>query len=201
MFRHRNSHGNEQMPLIYMIRHGRAAASWDADMDPGLDDLGRAQSEAVAREIEARAGRKLPLVTSPLRRCRETSVPLAELWGASPRVEARVGEIPSPTHDLKERGEWLRAFMAGSWDAGAEPQGGVDFMAWRRGVVEALTALEEDTVVFSHFIAINVAAGAALGDERVVSFRPDNCSVTVLEAKGSVLSLIEKGREADTKVN
>ena len=54
------------MPLIYMIRHGRAAAGWDADMDPGLDDLGRSQSEAVARDIEKRSGVKLPLVSSPL---------------------------------------------------------------------------------------------------------------------------------------
>lgn len=188
------------MPLIYMIRHGRAAAGWDADMDPGLDDLGRSQSEAVAREIERRVGAKLPLISSPLRRCRETSEPLARLWAASPRVEERVGEIPSPTHDLKERGEWLRAFMAGSWE-GVRPQGGVDFLAWRRGVGEALTALKEDTVVFSHFVAINVAAGLATGDERVILFKPDNCSVTVFETRGASLALVEKGHEAETKVN
>ena len=56
-------------------------------------------------------------------------------------------------------------------------------------------------MIFSHFIAINVAAGAALGDDRLVAFRPDNCSVTVFETKGSSLSLVEKGREAETKVN
>ncbi len=189
------------MPLIYMIRHGEAASGWDADMDPGLSDRGRAQSEAVAREIERRVGRKLPLVSSPLRRCRETSAPLAKGWSEAARIDARVGEIPSPTHDLKARGEWLRAFMAGTWEAGREPLGGVDFLAWRKGVVDALQVLEEDTVIFSHFIAINVAAGAALGDERVVCFRPDNCSVTVLEASGASLRLVEKGREAETKVN
>ena len=72
------------MPTIYMIRHGEAAAGWDADTDPGLSDRGRAQSEAVAREIEARVGRKLPLLSSPLRRCRETSEPLAASWAAAP---------------------------------------------------------------------------------------------------------------------
>lgn len=188
------------MPLIYMIRHGRAAAGWDADMDPGLDDLGRSQSEAVAREIEKRSGVKLPLVSSPLRRCRETSAPLARAWSATPAIDERVGEIPSPTHDLKERGEWLRAFMAGSW-TDVEPQGGVDFLAWRRGVGEALAALKEDTVIFSHFVAINVAAGLATGDERVILFKPDNCSVTVFETRGTSLALVEKGHEAETKVN
>ena len=33
---------------IYMIRHGKAAAGWDGDADPGLDDVGRAQAENVA---------------------------------------------------------------------------------------------------------------------------------------------------------
>ncbi len=196
------------MPNIYMIRHGRAAAGWDADMDPGLDETGRAQAEAVAREIEARAGRKLPLVTSPLRRCRETSEPLARLWDSRPRVEERVGEIPSPTHDLKARGEWLYRVMGGTWAQAAAPEGdgrhtgsGAGLLLWRQGVIDALTALEEDTVIFSHFIAINAAAGAALEDDRVVCFRPDNCSVSVFEARGRTLSLVEKGREADTKIN
>lgn len=188
------------MPRIYMIRHGEAASGWDADMDPGLSDKGREQSEAVAREIETRVGKKLSLISSPLRRCRETSDPLARLWSANARIEERVGEIPSPTHDLKARGEWLRAFMAGSWE-GVRPEGGVDFLAWRRSVVDALTGLAEDTVVFSHFVAINVAAGAALGDERVILFRPDNCSVTVFETSGAALSLVEKGREGETRVN
>ena len=84
------------MPKLYMIRHGEAASGWDADTDPGLSDKGRAQSEAVAREIEARVGRKLPLISSPLRRCRETGDPLAAMWNATASIDPRVGEIPSP---------------------------------------------------------------------------------------------------------
>lgn len=186
------------MPLIYMIRHGEAASGWDADMDPGLSEKGRAQAESVAREIERKLGAKRPLITSPLRRCRETSLPLARLWSSDPAIDARVGEIPSPMHDLEARGKWLRAFMAGSWTNDGT---GVDFLAWRDGVVEALLGLKQDTVIFSHFIAINVAAGRALADDRVVCFRPDNCSVTVFDTKGGRLALVEQGREAETKVN
>jgi len=39
-----------------------------------------------------------------------------------------------------------------------------------------------------------------LGDPRVVVFRPDHTSVTVLESDGSALSLVEMGREATTGV-
>jgi len=52
----------------------------------------------------------------------------------------------------------------------------------------------------SHFIAINAAVGVANGDDRVVSFRPDNCSCTVLESDGDCLTLIELGRERETLV-
>jgi broad specificity phosphatase PhoE len=95
--------------------------------------------------------------------------------------------------------------MSGTWDDAALPEntgnGAVDLLGWRKSVVDALTELKEDTVIFSHFIAINVAAGWATEDNRLVTFRPDNCSLTVFETDGSALKLVEKGREAETKVN
>lgn len=195
------------MPRIYMIRHGKAAAGWDADADPGLDDLGRKQAEAAADDIEKRVGAPLPVLSSPLRRCRETAEPLSGRWGLQPVIEPRVAEVPSPVEDLRARGEWLRSIMAGTWaDAVAAGDGkhtayDSKLLAWRQSVVDALLELENDTVIFSHFIAINVALGHAVEDPRVICFKPDNGSVTVFETKGSTLSLLEQGREADTKVN
>lgn len=193
------------MPTIYMIRHGEAAAGWDADTDPGLSEKGRAQAEAVAREIEQRTGKKLPILSSPLRRCRETSIPLSKAWDCEPVIETRVAEIPSPIEDLAQRTDWLRRVMSGNWAEALTPEntgnGKIDLAAWRQSVIDALTCLPQDTVIFSHFIAINVAAGAATGDDRLVTFRPDNCSVTVFETSGNNLALVEQGREAETKVN
>ena len=39
------------MARVLMVRHGRAAAGWNVDPDPPLDDLGRAQALAVAADI------------------------------------------------------------------------------------------------------------------------------------------------------
>jgi broad specificity phosphatase PhoE len=183
------------MPRLYLVRHGRAAASFAEAADPGLDELGQEQAVVVAERL-APLG-PLALLTSPLKRARETSLPLAQSWRRDAAVEAAVAEIPSPPGlGLAERAEWLRGFMAGSWRNASR-----DLAQWREEAIAALAALADDTVVFTHFIAINVAAGAAERDDRVILFRPDNCSVTILDVDHGVLRLVERGREAETKVN
>ena len=179
-----------------MVRHGRAAAGFGGAMDPGLDDTGRAQAAAAAKVL-APLG-PLKILTSPLLRTRETAAPLADLWQRTPTVEEAVAEIPSLEGvTLEQRVVWLRKLMEGSWR-----DVNLRLGQWRQNVIAALTAQSEDCVIFSHYVAINVAAGAALGDDRVHVFAPDNCSVNVFETKDGALSLIEKGRQADlTKVN
>lgn len=183
------------MARLYLVRHGRAAAGFGESADPGLDALGREQAEAVAQELAARG--PLPILSSPLRRARETAAPLARLWNRRPAIEDAVSEIPSSTDNLQERVTWLREFMAGSW-RNATPA----LAQWRESVIGALLNIRENTAIFSHYIAINVAVGAVTGDDRVVIFSPDNASVTVFENDGGRLRLIDKGREASlTKVN
>lgn len=164
-------------------------------MDPGLDALGKTQAEEAARRLQPLG--PLAIVSSPLARARETAAPLAGLWNREPVIDKAVAEIPSPTDNLQDRVAWLRQFMAGSW-SGATPS----LAAWRESVIAALVSQREDTVIFSHYVAINVAVGAALGDDRVVVFSPDNCSVTVFDVEAGKLRLLEKGHEAPlTKVN
>jgi len=184
------------MARIYMVRHGRAEAGFGDARDPGLDAMGKEQARVTAKRL-ADIG-PLPIVSSPLKRARETAAPLAELWKREPLIEEAVAEIPSQSQSqsLAERVEWLKRFMAGSWR-----EAPLALAQWRENAIAALAALDEDTVIFSHFIAINVAAGAALADERVVVFSPDNCSVTIFESEGGRLRLIEQGHEAVTKVN
>ncbi|MDP9464079.1 MAG: histidine phosphatase family protein, partial [Actinomycetota bacterium] len=66
------------MTRLYLVRHGRAAAGWNTDPDPRLDALGLDQATSVARRL-APLG-PLPILSSPLLRCRQTAAPLAEIW-------------------------------------------------------------------------------------------------------------------------
>lgn len=184
------------MARITMVRHGRAEAGFGEQMDPGLDALGREQAQAVAQKLAGLG--PLPILSSPLRRAQQTAAPLAALWNCTPAIEHAVAEIPSPKGmNLEERVAWLRKLMGGSWhDVPRE------LAQWREHCIATVVAAARDTVIFSHYVAINVIAGAATDDGRVVVFSPDNCSVTVFETDGASLTLIEKGSEASlTKVN
>jgi len=117
------------------------------------------------------------------------------MWNVTPRVDECVGEIPSPGENPADRRQWLREVMAQNWsDLGEE------LKTWRRHVIEAILKLEKDTVLFSHFIAINVAVGEATGDDRVVCFWPQNASITTIDVKNSGLVLCKLGIE-DTHHN
>lgn len=183
------------MGHVVLVRHGKAAAGWSDDLDPGLDDLGRQQAEAMADSLYLFG--PLPLYSSPLARCYETATALGDRWGVEPIVAPEVGEVESPDPDLAARGAWLRGFLAGKWSE--QP---TELWAWRERVVDFLLGLEDqDSVVVSHFVAINAAVSWATGDDRVVVFAPDNCSRTELKIEGGRLEVVELGVTAQTHVN
>ncbi len=182
------------MATIHLVRHGKAAAGFDSHLDPGLDELGRSQAIATAEAL-APLG-PMPIYSSPLARAQETAAPLVERWGVTPVIEPRVAEIPSPTRDLSQRAEWLRGVMADCWSNLDQR-----LRDWRQAMIDCVSNYGEDCVVFSHFIAINVIVGAASGTDEMITFRPDNASVTKILADSGTLSVIELGRGADTRVN
>lgn len=189
------------MPRLYLVRHAKPAASWGEDPDPGLDANGVAQARATAEELAGSLSR-LTLYTSPMRRCRETAEPLAQLWFCNPELMPAVAEIPSPPLDLASRHDWLIAAMRGTWQQlhTNAPPGSIDYLAWRKQLTDALLAIDRDCVICTHFIALNVAVGAAQRRDEVVCFRPDYASVTVLEVRRNRLKIVELGREAETLV-
>jgi broad specificity phosphatase PhoE len=62
---------------LHLVRHGRAAAGWDTDPDPGLDDIGRRQAVEAATTLAALV--PCALVSSPLRRCHDERTGSSEL--------------------------------------------------------------------------------------------------------------------------
>jgi len=176
--------------VIYLVRHGEAAAGWGDHPDPGLSDKGHGQAEAVAKRLAGLGANNI--TCSPMQRCRETALPFARTLGRDATVEPSVSEIITPD-GVTDRVAWLRNLMAGEWPD--------DMLPWCQRAFDTVSALPDGTAIFSHFVAINAIVGVATDDRSVLVFRPDHCSITTLERDGSGrLHVAELGGDAVTQI-
>lgn len=182
------------MPKVYMVRHGRAAANFTSDRDPGLDDLGREQAIQAASVLAAHA--PLALLSSPLKRAQETAAPLSEHLKQVVTIDSRVAEVPSHNIALEDRGAWLQTVMQGQWSEQSEA-----LQQWRDHMAQCFMACSKDTAIFSHFVAINAMVSYATQRDEVLVCRPDNGSITLFEVQSSGITLIDRGSDATTHIN
>ena len=105
-------------------------------------------------------------------------------------------EIPSPGISLLERKNWLQEVFKKNINdlENLNKFGNQIFFL-------TLKDLSEPTIIFSHFMVINIVVSTLKNDPRVVSFYPDNCSITELENNEGKLNLISTGNELQTHVN
>ena len=178
--------------MIYLVRHGEAAAGWGDHPDPGLSELGQTQAEAAAMTLFSLGAKEA--ICSPMQRCRETAAAFERLTGVTAAVEPVVSEIETP-EGIGDRVEWLRGYMAGTWE-----NEGAAHDAWRRKIAEKLAALPDNTAVFSHFVAINAVVSLIDNDSRTTVFKPGHCSITQIDFSGAVPRVIEYGSQAATRV-
>ena len=187
------------MTKIYMVRHGEAASHWSENRNPGLSAKGKTQVEAAVEKY-ADVG-PITLLTSPLLRTRETAQAFERRWQVHAAVEPAITEIPTPDIAFDQRSPWLGKIMTGDWHEYAnEAVKGGTLGEWRERLIGRLASLREDTLMSTHFIAINAAVGWALGKDTIVTFKPDNASCTVLEVVDGELRLVSLGDEAQTTV-
>lgn len=178
--------------MIFLVRHGEAAASWGEADDPGLSPLGQKQAEAVAKTLSAEP--IAHMICSPMTRCQETAAPFTAQSGLKLQTDPRVSEIPTPP-DLDDRRTWLAGFMAGDWSNAPSL-----LKSWKSDLLQTVDGLADSTVVFTHFIAINTIVGHLSGSESVTSFKPGHCSVTTLAKSSAGLTLNSLGSESATRV-
>jgi broad specificity phosphatase PhoE len=180
------------MTRLYLVRNGRTEEGAGFEVDPRLDEVGRIQAEAVADLLGTLP--RLRVVSSPQRRARETAAPLLRKWSVQPLVDESLTVMPLPDEETCDRKAWLIQFMKSSWRDAPERQA-----RWRKTFLERLRFMREDIAIFTHFLVINTAVGAAKADDRVTVFEPDNGSITIMETSGDRLRLLERGRQASTR--
>ncbi len=180
--------------MLYFIRHGEAASSWDQSTDPGLSELGHQQALRAA-EIMKRETQPIKIFTSPLMRAQETALPLTKMWQAEPTIISNIAEIPSGDIPFDKRREWLNEIMVSGW--GSQPE---NLVQWRNGILDIAKNQQGDAVFFTHFMVLNTIVGAIGKVDAIMSYRPDNCSILKVDNSGAELSIADRGMEASTVV-
>lgn len=183
------------MTRLFLIRHAEPETGWgEADPDPGLSERGHAQAAATARMLQGLGD--LAVVSSPMRRCRETADAFLTLRGGAALIEPRVSEVVAPA-GVADRRAWLAQTFP--WRDGVARRSWADvdpaLRAWRDEVVACARSFERDCAVFSHFIAINALASAALGRDETIVARPDYASITEFVLDEDGLRLVKLGAE------
>ncbi len=185
---------------LVLVRHGEPVRIDEGDVegpaDPGLTARGHDQAARVAAWLAADGVDAI--VTSPLRRARETAAPLATALGIEPEVESGVSEYDATAgHYIPI--EELRAAKDERWYATIEGRwadvGGIDPAEFQRQVVPAFDALIERhaghrVAVMTHGGVINVFLAQVLGIERLLWFHPEYTSISrVHAARGGARSV------------
>jgi broad specificity phosphatase PhoE len=181
------------MVNIFLVRHGEAAAAWGEDPDPGLSELGHKQAVQVRDELQGYDS--LQVISSPLKRAQETALPLATKLQARVLTEDAFREIPSPV-GIDDRQAWLAGFMKQQWS-----EQGPEILAWRDSAWNRLFELDEDTVIFSHFMIINAICCRLTESAATICCVPDNGSIVHLRLEEDSLELVNMGRQQQTIVN
>lgn len=179
--------------MLILCRHGRtppnAAGELLGRRDPTLDDVGRVQAAAIAAAVPTGAR----VISSPLRRCRETAEAISDVVEIDERlIEIAYGEL---------EGQSLRDITPETWrawrrDTAWAPAGGEshDALAARVGnLLDELTeqAAENDVVLVSHVSPIKASIAWALGVGIDISWRAHvaQASIHRIATDGSTPSL------------
>jgi probable phosphoglycerate mutase len=187
---------------VVLVRHGETELTSSkrfsgglASSNPGLTDEGRAQVREVAEWLAPIGEAVHVVVTSPVRRTRESAEILAERFGVGLVEEPGFAEMEFGTWDgmtfeevREQRPDEIESWL-GSLDVA--PGGGESFREVEKRVLDGLSRLLEDhagrtVVVVSHVTPIKTLVAHAVDAPLTALFRMElsTASVSVLSFFG-----------------
>ncbi len=196
------------MVKIYLVRHGEAAEGWTSQ-DPPLSELGKSQAQSlvgfVSSIIDENSINNIDFISSPLNRCKETASLALEKIYSEILINDNFRELPSPTLDLKKRVNWLRRILPLTWSELLKDKetkdSGVNFIQWKKNIINNIYSLNKDTIIFTHFVVINSIIGEILKSDKIINFQPSNCSITEIRKINDRLKLVKLGKNLESTVN
>jgi broad specificity phosphatase PhoE/ribonuclease HI len=193
---------------LVLVRHGvtdhtvaKLFSGGLASANPSLNDEGRAQARATGEWLAPLSGTFDALVSSPVRRTRETAEILAQFFDLAIEEEPGIAEMEFGTWDgmsFTEVHEKSPDEMS-SWlgDLESAPHGGESFRAVEKRVLEGRDRIvasyaEQTVVAVSHVTPIKTLVADALGAPLDAVYRMELAPASV-----TVISYFRGGPEAD----
>ena len=183
--------------MIVLVRHGETAANRArlalGRADPELTETGRAQAAALAAALAGTGA--VRVLSSPLRRARETAAAIAGVLGIGVEVDDRLVEMDYGEWDERSFAD-LPAEDLARWrrDASFAPPGG-ESLATVTDRVASLCAEHIDgapVIAVSHVSPIKAAVTWAMGADPLLAWRMflDVASVSRIGAPNGVPTLL-----------
>ncbi len=173
---------------LVLVRHAQPVrvdqGTVNGPADPGLSEQGHSQAARLADWLAAEPIGAV--LTSPLRRARETAAPVAATLGLTAEVVDGVAEYDAAAGEYIPIEE-LRAAKDERWFATIEGRwadvGGVDPHEFQTRVVPAVDELidrfgGQRVVVVTHGGVLNVYLAHVVGTERLLWFHPEYTSIS-----------------------
>ena len=196
------------MIKIFLVRHGEASEGWTSQ-DPPLSELGKSQAKSLMAFVDSvfdeNSINNTNVISSPLNRCKETASLALEKKNLEIAINENFKELPSPTLDLEKRVNWLRRILPLTWPELLKDketmESAVNFNQWKENIMNNIYSLKKDTIIFTHFVVINVVIGEILKSDRIINFQPSNCSITEISKINDNLKIVKLGKNLESRVN
>ena len=157
---------------IIFIRHGEAANAWGYHEDPGLSEKGLSQAKNLLNHKKLSDLKDFSLISSPKSRARETADPLAKKFNKNIVLDNTFVEIPSKNIALNQKHNWLKKILKTKKDSLPE-----HIRTWSNEILNKLTIIQNDSVIFTHFMVMNSIVSSLIKSETLLSFYPDYASL------------------------
>lgn len=190
---------------LVIVRHARPErderVAGAGTADPPLSAHGRRQAEATAAFL---AGERIDhVVSSPMRRARETAAPLAGVLGIDVELVDGLAEVDRhearyvPAEELALDDAIVQSFLADRFAMFAAFGG---FPAFRDGVVAAMehviaTNRGRRVAVFCHGMVMGAYLTSLVGHDDPFVLQPDYCGIVRVQAASNGIRTVRSANE------
>jgi probable phosphoglycerate mutase len=182
---------------VILIRHGEAASTWDGDdRDPSLSKKGVEQAKSINDFTKSIFSKRYDFVSSPKKRAIETLNYASGDIDVNFDINEGFVEIPAEDIDSNIRFEWLKDISTRKIETLPD-----DIKNWRERIITETLNLKNNSIIFCHFMVINVLVGYAIKKDRLLHFYPDNASITEIEVENEKISVISMKDVEKTIIN